>query len=70
MLRRRIFYQKNKAREVIFQEWDTSINFLPFPKYDDRCKAHAMLVFHWEMEIEEAEKKLIEAERDLDWVAQ
>lgn len=63
------FLMRSVSRINPFFEKELYINILPFPKHDDRGKAHVMMVLTV-MEIEEAEKKVPEAEQDLDRMAQ
>lgn len=65
-----VFNVKHKAGEVLLQEGNTSINTLPFLKHDDRDKGHVMVASHREVGVEKVDEKILEAELDLDWMAQ
>lgn len=55
---------------ILFQQWAINIIDLPFLKYSDIGKGHAMRVSHFEMMIERDEQKASESEPDLDRMAQ
>lgn len=61
---------KGIRMEILFQEGYTGTNNLPFPKHDDRGKAHAMMASHHEIDIEGAQSEVLEDESDLDKMAQ
>lgn len=50
---RRIFKNKHKTGEILFQNGDTSINSLPLVKHDDRGKRQVMVSSQREVELEE-----------------
>lgn len=57
---------KHKADDRLFLEGAVNINNLPFLKYNDRGKVHAMVESHCEMEIRKDDQKVSETEPDLD----
>lgn len=54
----KIFNEKHKAGETLFQEGETVSMTCLFPIHDSRGKAHAMMDSYCEVEVEEAEKKV------------
>lgn len=66
---RRIFDEKQKTSEILFQMGVMSIDDVTFPKYNEEGKGHVIIGLHVEMEIKGDKAHQPESEPDLESMA-